>query len=235
MSSLDEFRTRIAEHMWRMTQIPREEIFGFADELMPDVDVEDAKVMHAGYIGINYQPGGVLIIGRNPGGGGGSKKDNGNEILYPELRKFKQLTFSKEHRTNVVAQFEITNKVYAKVVKYWEIWEAFEKIQELTYQDFSQFAFINLLPYRTTDNERETPETRKNSWIKFTHPTINALAPSVLIVLGGVNGGNVSKLCNKFGCNCDQFKLIRKPKSSHLDHQKNQEVYKKIRDRFKNF
>jgi hypothetical protein len=109
-----KFRNEVAIHMHRMSQISRDDIFGKdAEKCMPIGNPQDANTMFTGYVGKEYQPGGVLLIAKNPGGGGDDYKPTVEDsVLYPLLFNFKHANVS-----NAFLKFEAINEAFSRIAK----------------------------------------------------------------------------------------------------------------------
>ena len=51
-------------------RVSRSDVFGTADKQLPISESGDALVPQIGFIGQDYRPGGTILLGINPGGGG---------------------------------------------------------------------------------------------------------------------------------------------------------------------
>jgi hypothetical protein len=186
------FRIQIAQRMHDNSNILRGEIFGTKDcKLHPLYNKEDANTMFAGYVGKKYNPGGTVILGFNPSGGGEKykKRTNADDNLYPLLYDFKH---SKDEDLEVT--FEAINEAFGSIVKEWDIWKLIKNILDATFQEFSQITFMNVLPYRTRNNDDLRIQELSNSWEKIIQPTLEILRPTLMVCLGL----NTGKVVNRF-------------------------------------
>ena len=87
-------RSALAKIFNTNTQITRGTIFGSgAEKSMPLHLRENADTMFAGYVGKTYEPGGIVLFGVNPGGGGDTydRRSYEDPTFYPLLQAFKVL------------------------------------------------------------------------------------------------------------------------------------------------
>jgi len=81
MNMLDTFQS--------VANLRREDLFP-NDQLVPITHLEDARTSATGWVGHDYEPGGIVLLGINPGGGGDTYRGNPTDAaLYGRLRAFR--------------------------------------------------------------------------------------------------------------------------------------------------
>lgn len=172
----------LARHFRSLVEISREDIFGLSDEGHRPLNLpQDAATMFAGYIGSAYCPGGVVVLAINPGGGGDTycQRTVEDDEVYPLLH-----TFKLSEGTAVLSAFESINTAFARIVQQWNLWRVLGPTLEATGRSIDQFAYMNVVPYRTRENKTPPVDAQRTAWAKIVAPTLHLLTPAVIITLG---------------------------------------------------
>lgn len=186
-------RRAAADRWHENVQVGRAEIFGpHEPRMLPIAEPEDAKVMFPGYVGLDYEPGGVVLVAINPAGGTDRfRATPGDRVLIPQLRRLRDARTD----TDRLKAFEEANRLFLQVVPEWNIWTnvALPVLRTLKVEP-SRVAYLNLVPYRTRKNTMPPAEARTRAWTRVTKPTLDLLAPGRIVTLGKKVDGPFSRL-----------------------------------------
>ena len=181
--ALMTFRSEICELWHDCVQIEREGIFGpHEPKCRPLHLADDADTMFAGYVGRRYRIGaGILLLAINPGGGGDAYRSRTREDgqFYPLLRSFKHAAPEE-----AVETFERVNETFAAMVKRWNVWKIVEPALDAAGVALDEAAYMNLVPYRTRADKMPPVAARRAALTRIVEPTIDLLAPRVIVALG---------------------------------------------------
>ena len=190
---LSSDRGEIAERWRDCAHISRKEIFGFADEkCAPKHLLDDAATMFVGYVGASYQPGvGVVLLAINPGGGGDTYESRTveDQMFYPLLMNAKKAAGPSE----VLESFERVNMAFIHVVKRWNLWRILKPTLEAAGTMINEIAYMNIVPYRTRNNNKPPVVATERSWKRIVEPSLDLLAPRAIVALGKKAGGHVNR------------------------------------------
>lgn len=173
-------RIAIAQQFHRNVQVSRAEIFGANDPLPLHLH-NDAHTMFAGYVGADYQQGGVVLLAINPGGGGDKYlyRTPEDQRLYPLLSAFKGA--SPDETLN---RFESINNELAKVIRRWNLRKIIDPTLAAAGVSFSEVCYLSAVPYRTQENKTPSVGAKAAAWQKIIAPTLHLLQPKTIIALG---------------------------------------------------
>lgn len=183
------FRNQICERFHANSRISRQTIFGVKDPVPLNL-VDDARTMFAGAVGRNYQPGGVVLLAINPGGGGDAyvRRTVADETLYPLLQRFRDAGESAA----VTDAFEEINSLFLPSLRSWNVWRIMQPCLEAAGVDLSQAAYMNAVPYRTRKDRTPSVAAKRAAWQMVTSPALDVLQPRMIIALG-MKAGDVLK------------------------------------------
>ena len=178
------FDRRTIATQWRdCVRISREEVFGAADEkCTPRHLLDDAAVMFAGYVGVDWRPAdGLLLLAINPGGGGDAYEHRTPEDreFIPVLRRFKEARGSE-----VLESFERVNLAFVRIVKGWSIWNILDATLHAAGVELKEVAYMNIVPYRTRNNTEPPVAARERGWKQIVEPSLHHLAPRAIVAIG---------------------------------------------------
>jgi hypothetical protein len=138
------------------------------------------KLPQPGFVGFEYEPGGLLFLGMNPGSahatGGRGPRD---EIFYQCL-----LDLLEVDDKYILEEFDKFNGYLLFCINKWKLFNNYIKPALRRFETrLSSIAFLNILHWRTQSdvNPRRLYEI---NWNKYTRKQIEALQPGVIIVLG---------------------------------------------------
>jgi hypothetical protein len=176
-------RLDLAKHFHVVVKIPRERIFGSADEGCRPINLpDDAKTMFAGYVGEQFTPGhGLLLLAINPGGGGDKyvRRTPEDEIFYPLLAAFKAAAPSQ-----ILESFERINGAFPPIVRGWNLWRILGPTLNAAGRSLDEVAYMNVVPYRTRGDKLPPTAARRAAWDLIVKPTLGVLKPRAIVTLG---------------------------------------------------
>lgn len=131
------------------------------------------------WIGRSYRPGGVLLLGKNPGGGSVSYRHAshaGDGRLADAFSRLMQEQSIYSYRNWIAVQRVVMND--------WRIWSISVSAIVGVLGDIGitadDIAFGNLVPFRTAENKVLAKELAQG-WEKDLRPTIELLQPALII------------------------------------------------------
>lgn len=144
--------------------------------------------MFAGFVGRRFVPGrGIVFIAINPGGGGDAytARTPEDEVLYPLLENFRDCGGE-----SVLLAFERVNETFTRILPHWNLWRILEPTLAATGRSMDEVAYLNVVPYRTRQDEMPPIAARRVAWARIVDPTL-CLIKSVSIVTLGRKAGSV--------------------------------------------
>jgi hypothetical protein len=137
------------------------------------------KLSQPGYVGRSYHPGGLVVIGQNPGNG----RDG---LTPPDERQYQflyELRDAKGSSERLKAYRSLMTTLETEVMTTWKIVR--NVVEPLLGQlglKFDEIAYLNLMKFRTISNS--PPEMLYNRSWTHTVEQINALSPGLIVALG---------------------------------------------------
>lgn len=169
----------IIDSFHKVAQLRRENLFP-DDRLMPITHREDANTAAPGWVGHDYQPGSIVLLGINPGGGGDAYRGNPTDsALYGRLRSFRDAP-----PQNREAAFAALNETWMSIQQTHSLWRVISAALEATGLRSNQVAFLNMLPFRTREDKAAPSPVMANAWRLAAQPQIRVLAPKAIVTLG---------------------------------------------------
>ena len=172
----------LANEFQRVAQVGRASLYGTKqDAQMPINLIEDARIPFLGFCGPRYQPGGVVLLAINPGGGGDSyvNRTQEDQALIPLIE-----SFLKASSSQVESAFRRMCDEYSKMVQTWNLRRILVPTIEACGLTIDQVCYLNCFPYRTAGDVRPSAQALAAAWSNITQPLINALKPSRIVALG---------------------------------------------------
>lgn len=211
-----DFRADLARRFHVNASVPRADIFG-QDDQQPLHLVEDANTMFAGYVGPNYQPGGVVLVAINPGGGGDAYRSRTleDEQLYSRLNSFRDAVGDEE----ILQRFEDINHLFPELLAKWNIGRIVHPVLEAAAATLAEVAYLNFVPYRTRDDKLPRVPALTEAWNRLTHPALDALRPGLIIGLGLKAGNALARFPMASG---ELFAVPRTNGDSHISPEARQ-------------
>lgn len=75
----------------KAVRLHRSDVFGADDRQMPTSEPIDALVPQIGFVGSEYRPGGTILLGINPGGGGDTYRRTAQDLrLLPLITNLRE-------------------------------------------------------------------------------------------------------------------------------------------------
>lgn len=169
-------------------RIQREDVFGASDLQLPVSQPRDAMIPQIGFVGQDYRPGGTLLLGINPGGGGDTYARTSEDSLL--------LPMSKELRDGLASPDKVSVFFgqYAANMRTWNLWRIAAPVLDACGSRQSQIAYLNWCPFRTRGDAMPHAQAMRRSRETYLAPLIDQLAPSRIIALGKKVGGWLEKV-----------------------------------------
>ena len=179
-------RNEIARFWHECTRIRREDIFGPEDALRPNYRNPSLQwrvdVAAVGYVGIDYQPGGVAILSVNPAGGKNNLEPNrASDRMYECL-----LAFRNSEVAARLGAFENSHEAFRRSFPNWKITRHhYNKILAKLRRRFDEIAFLYLVPFRTQGDNGSAmkQEFLANGYEKHLKRQMVLLAPGAVIAM----------------------------------------------------
>jgi hypothetical protein len=169
--------------LWRrILRADPEVIFGAEASRLINRNWAD-RLPQPGYMGLRYQPGGLVFVSMNPGAGpqGGLSADDQRQ--YGALQRLRD---ADEQAAGAV--FDELMQVLAGIMPGWKIHQNFvAPVLRAVGLDFSEVAYVNLLKWRTTASSG-LARLYALSWDHHTREQLELLAPSRVVAVGSDAG-----------------------------------------------
>ena len=174
---LDAFHTLCKDSTLRTLSLEPENVLGDKSRIPTNVLAAEARTARPTWIGKNYQPGGILLMAKNPGGGSSSfiTKRPGWDIEFFEALQ--------ELQRNPTSETYIRWRDHAqpRAMVQWPIWLSINAILEaLQVGDLETVAIGNFMPFRTTGNTVRASEFFA-AWTADTKAVIELTRPKLIV------------------------------------------------------
>jgi len=146
------------------------------DRIPRTVDLNEGRAARPPWVGKNYRPGGVLLMGKNPGGGSSSFEKRRPSWDFPFFDALKRL----REKRDIAAYAHLSDKIQPTVMRQWPMWLSISAVLDALKLDLFSVAMGNFVPFRTQDNKVFAKEFEA-AWRLDTRPMIAALRPSVIV------------------------------------------------------
>ena len=180
-------RVEIARLWHECARIRREHIFGPADALRPDYQRRSLEwqvdIAAVGYVGIDYEPGGLAMLSVNPAGG-----RNNLELNPASDRMYEcQLAFrDSEPNGGLRSAFEDSHEAFRRSFPNWTITRKhYSKILTKLGARFDELAFLYVVPFRTRGDKGSAISRRfiVNGYEKHLKKQMLLLTPGTVIAM----------------------------------------------------
>jgi len=88
------------------------------DRIPRTVDLNEGRAARPPWVGKNYRPGGVLLMGKNPGGGSSSFEKRRPSWDFPFFDALKRL----REKRDIAAYAHLSDKIQPTVMRQWPMW-----------------------------------------------------------------------------------------------------------------
>jgi hypothetical protein len=164
------------------SRVSRATLYGMDDDAqMPMHLPRHARIPYLGFAGANYKPGGVCLIGINPGGGGDAYQratPGDDELLFAleALRGSHDADADASHRT-MCDKFEAQFKLipFKTIVN---------PVLQATGATLADAAYLNMFAYRTRGDKSPSSKALARSCKLVVEPLLAALQPGYVVLLG---------------------------------------------------
>lgn len=159
--------------------LKRCEVFGSHDVMPSTHNSYLDKTARPTFVGRNYRPGGVLILGKSPGGGGAKYKGK----IAKHDGVWERAVKSLVNRSSIEVYRDWRDQIMPSCMHDWSIWTSVSAVLEAIQLDLHQVAFGNLIPFRIEGAESENIRTVhiKLAWEANTKLVIETLAPKLIV------------------------------------------------------
>jgi len=179
-ASNSDFDISLAIVWERILNLSHENFFDGFSHAVIDREHGHDKLPQPGYVGRSYRPGGLILIGQNPGNGG-------DGLTLPDRCQYQllyNLRNAKGSSDRVKAYRKLMDTLETEVMITWKI------VQNVVIQllhdlgiTFDKVAYLNLMKFRTKDNRPPPSKLYERSW-PITVEQLNALSPGLVVALG---------------------------------------------------
>ena len=170
--------------LWqRILQTDPQTLFGMGADRLQNRGWGD-RIAQPGYVGREYEPGGLVFVSMNPGGG--REKDEANA---EDRRQYAVLTRLRDADANsVVPIFYKLSAVLSDIMPTWKIHRNFVvPVLKSAGVSFQRVAYLNLLKWRT-ESSSGLNQLYDISWQDHVREQIELLTPSTVIAIGSDAG-----------------------------------------------
>ena len=185
----EELKYKIAKLCHGLVQLEREFFFGPEDDerWLPTHQIENARAMCPPFVGERYSPGGLAIVGINPGGGTlkTESENYGDSIKYPHIHAFKAETTGFEK-----AYWQNFNSAFLEAEQSYQMYsQNLRPVLSAASREFDEICYLNVLQYRCLGNKYpglvKNPEDNRNKIIAkavkdFLQPFLELVQPSMV-------------------------------------------------------
>lgn len=179
--------TQLFEFLLQAIRVHRSEVFEPADGQMPVSALQDATVPQIGFVGSDYRPGGDVLLGINPGGGGDAYvRTEGDLILLPMISALRSATATPDAMEAVFRQC-------AANMRAWNLWRIVKPVLDACERHQSEIAYLNWCPFRTRKDAMPNAATMRRCRETYLAPLVGKLAPGRVIALGKKTGDWLQK------------------------------------------
>ena len=182
------FRDELAPLWADIMRIPIKAFFAGNEDLIVDDSAGYGRIASPGYIGLDYRPGGWLLMGNFPGGGTlhyENAPDSGDKDLY-EASQALQRASTREQRIQASARLwdtwirvQLNHRIYQTVV---------HPLLSACGKRDHDVAFINRFPFRIRGNAHIRAAMDNAAWRLAVERQIEAVQPGAIIALGVAAG-----------------------------------------------
>jgi hypothetical protein len=159
-------------------RMDRAAVFGPFDSQSPTSEPQDATIPQIGFVGRDYQPGGDVLLGINPGGGGDAyTRTVEDSLLLPMIEALRKGEASPDAMAMAFAQ-------YAANMRTWNLWRIVEPTLNACGRNQSEVAYLNWCPFRTRNDAMPHAPSMRRCREAYLAPLLAELAPTRVIALG---------------------------------------------------
>lgn len=178
----------VIKELWKLVQVTRQQIFGSDDDQiwMPAHQQQDASIMVPPFFGNNYRPGGILLLGINPGGGDykNEHRNYGDSLVYPIAHAFTSCDASSADLV-YINQFR---PAFVTAKPTWPIYhQHLAPLLKAASIGLQEIAYFNFIPYRCRKNRypvaTRSPIIERCSRL-IVNPLVSVLEPSLIVCVG---------------------------------------------------
>jgi hypothetical protein len=199
--SSNDFDMRLAIVWKNILLLSHQKFFDGFTQAALDREHGHDKLPQPGYVGRSYRPGGLILIGQNPGNGAGG-------LTPPDERQYQLLYDLRDASSSskrLIAYRSLMIALEKDVMVTWRIVRnvVTPLLDELAVT-FNKIAYLNLMKFRTVDNH--PPKTLYNRCWPHTDEQLNALSPGWVVALGA---GTYDKFVSQYDGSAKHDRVTR--------------------------
>jgi hypothetical protein len=175
--SMDEtFRPACLAAALRTVDLNPLDVLLSEDRIPRTVDAEEGRTARPTWVGRNYQPGGVLLLGKNPGGGSPSFERMRPQWDFAFFDAIKRLRDERD----MEAYLHLSDHAQPNAMRQWPMWRSISAVLDALGLDLFSVAMGNLVPFRTNGNKVLAQEFEA-AWRLDVLPIIQLLQPRLIV------------------------------------------------------
>ncbi len=172
----DEFQEQCFRAALHTLSLDPRQILQDTTRMPVNVDRNNSTTARPTWIGRDYRQGGVLLLGKNPGGG---------STIFEKVRPVYDVDFfnalwALREKRDFASYERWRDQAQPAAMIQWRIWTSIHKILETLKLDLHSVAFGNLVPFRTRGNSVRMSEFR-NAWDLELRPVIDLVQPALIV------------------------------------------------------
>ncbi len=160
----------------RTLDLAPQQILVGRDRIPATVNPDEGRTARPTWVGKNYKPGGVLLLGMNPGGGTASfhtKRPRWDFDFFDSLRNLRE-------KRDMTAFEYLSDVAQPTAMRQWPMWLSIRAVLNALELDLFSVAMGNLVPFRTAGNSVRAAEFEA-AWRLDTGPMIATLRPGMIV------------------------------------------------------
>jgi hypothetical protein len=172
----DTFRLQSLNNALRTLELDPLSILRSDNRIPATVDSDEARTARPTWVGKNYKPGGILLLGKNPGGGSPSfrtLRPPWDFDFFDALRSFRA-------KRDLISYDHLSDVAQPASMRQWPLWRSIDAILHALEVDLFSVAIGNFVPFRTQGNSVSSDEF-KAAWRLDTALTVETLRPKLIV------------------------------------------------------
>ena len=189
-------RQALADLWCEIMQRRAEDFFADRPDRMTSDPRGHGRTPSLGYVGQDYEPGGDVLVGNFPGGGGSAsieRPDPEDERLYGGFQRLANASGPAER----LEAFDAMSSIWIAIQRRHRIYQnLISHILSAAKRNVGDVAFLNTFPFRCAENRGPTVRMRDAAWQLAVQPQLELLAPSRIFCLGVAAGRALERRYN---------------------------------------
>ena len=172
----DNFRSECLTAALKTIDLNPLDVLLSEDRIPQTVDSDEGRTARPTWVGKNYRPGGVLLMGKNPGGGSSSFETKRPPWDFPFFDALKSL----REKRDMAAYMHLSDVAQPNAMRQWPMWRSISAVLDALRLDLFSVAMGNFVPFRTQGNKVFAKEFEA-AWRLDTRQMIVTVRPSVIV------------------------------------------------------